>query len=141
MPNRTVRIEFADGWIDVRLKSTLRDVEYMERRVIEAGGENSATLQVIYALERRIEAWSFEDEITPDTIRDNLPPEVIWKLAEAQRETTDPNASEPSSNGTPPTKDPNETAAATLPGNGEPATSPAAGDGRSKKRSTLTSNS
>lgn len=97
--NGSTRVDLGEGqWIELRTRTTVGDLEHTELKRMERGGKTTPTLALIDTLERVITGWSFEQEISPATIRDVLEPNSLIAISEATRGER-PNKSASSSNG------------------------------------------
>lgn len=96
----TTRTELkGGGWVELKTRLTLRDTEAAEMAQMARGG-TSALLTTIDMLPRIIVAWSFDEPITEETVRDLLALDDLTEITEAFVKATGPNASPASSDGT-----------------------------------------
>jgi hypothetical protein len=102
MENGHLRIELDDGqWVEIRTRTTLGDLEYLETKRLERGGKTSPTLSTIDSLDRIITSWSFDVPVSAEAIREKLPIAALAGISDALKERESPNSSRPSSSGSP----------------------------------------
>jgi hypothetical protein len=100
--NNLKRVELSDGnWVEVRTRINIADAEVFEQARLARDGKPSELLDSLAVFERLVKAWSYPQQITPQTIREAIAVEDLQTITTVIGEAQSPPTSAASSDGTP----------------------------------------